>query len=63
MSKKFLIEFEYGDDMPIRVTISGDEAGNPGWEKTFMRGVEEMLSMMEQLYGREIVQQAVRRHA
>jgi hypothetical protein len=65
MTKKFVIEFEYNDAppvLPIRVTISGDEAGLPEWEKPFMRGVEEMLSLMEQLYGRELVQQTVKRY-
>jgi hypothetical protein len=60
MASKFQIDIETGDGIPS-VSVSGD-VDKEGWVEEFLDGVDELLSMMSEMYGRSVVQERLKKH-
>jgi hypothetical protein len=62
MPHKFIINIEVSDDRfeTPAVSIDGD-LKDDGWEKPLLRGVTELLVLIRDIHGKEVVEKAVRK--
>jgi hypothetical protein len=62
MPHKFTINLEVSDDRfeTPAVSIDGD-VEKDGWEKPLLKGVTELLVLIRDIHGKEIVEKAVRK--
>lgn len=60
MAAKFQIDIETGDGVPS-VSVSGD-VDKDGWVGDLLDGVDELLSMMSEMYGRSVIQERLKKH-
>ncbi len=58
---RFQIELQVSEDKIPLVSVVGD-IEVPGWEKQLIIGIDELLGMLVDMYGKEIVQKGLERH-
>lgn len=61
MTAKFQIDIDVPESKiePCRVSVQGD-VEEDGWQNELMRGVVELIIMIDQMYGTDIVDEAMK---
>jgi hypothetical protein len=58
---RFQVELQVAEGKTPLVSILGDVEA-PGWESQLMRGIDELLELIADMYGKDVVQKGLERH-
>lgn len=58
---RFQIELQVTEDKTPLVSVLGD-IEVPGWEGQLIKGIDELLELITDMYGKELVQKGLERH-
>ncbi len=58
---RFQIDLQVTEGKTPLVSVLGD-IETPGWENQLIAGVDELLELIADMYGKEIVQKGLERH-
>ena len=58
---KFQIDMQVTEGKTPLISVLGD-IETPGWENELMRGVDELLELVADMYGKDVVQKGLERH-
>lgn len=58
---RFQIDMQVTEGKTPLISVLGD-IETPGWEKELIRGVDELLELVTDMYGKDVVQKGLERH-